>query len=229
MPDYPLSRQALHDRLRAGAKNTWSDWLDVRAEGGKATLRIHDVIGDYWAETTSGDIAAKIDAIDADEITVSINSPGGNIFDGIAIYNALRSHRARIVTRVDGIAASIASVIAQAGDERQMMGGSQMMIHNAWGVAIGDAPEMRKMADVLDHQNLVIAEVYARHSGQDAADLLDLMAEETWYTASGTVEAGLADVVIDASPTTSAAGAAAEDGETQARFDPSLSLALLDL
>ena len=57
MPDYPLSRQALHDRLRAGAKNTWSDWLDVRAEGGKATLRIHDVIGDYWAETTSGDIA----------------------------------------------------------------------------------------------------------------------------------------------------------------------------
>ena len=205
MPDYPLSRQALHDRLRAGAKNTWSDWLDVRAEGGKATLRIHDVIGDYWAETTSGDIAAKIDAIEAEEITVSINSPGGNIFDGIAIYNALRSHKARIVTRVDGIAASIASVIAQAGDERQMMGG------------------------VLDHQNLVIAEVYARHSGQDAADLLDLMAEETWYTASGTVEAGLADVVIDASPTTSAAGAAAEDGETQARFDPSLSLALLDL
>lgn len=229
MPDYPLSRQALHDRLRAGAKNTWSDWLDVRAEGGKATLRIHDVIGDYWAETTSGDIAAKIDAIEAEEITVSINSPGGNIFDGIAIYNALRSHKARIVTRVDGIAASIASVIAQAGDERQMMGGSQMMIHNAWGVAIGDAPEMRKMADVLDHQNLVIAEVYARHSGQDAAALLGLMEQETWYTAGGTVDAGLADVVIDASPNTSAAGTAAEDGDTQARFDPSLSLALLDL
>lgn len=229
MPDYPLSRQALHDRLRAGAKNTWSDWLDVRAEGGKATLRIHDVIGDYWAETTSGDIAAKIDAIEAEEITVSINSPGGNIFDGIAIYNALRSHKARIVTRVDGIAASIASVIAQAGDERQMMGGSQMMIHNAWGVAIGDAPDMRKMAEVLDHQNLVIAEIYAQHTGTDAADLLDLMTAETWYTASAAVESGLADVVVGASaPTSSDAADAATDGASNS-FDPSLSLALLDL
>ena len=227
MPDYPLSRDALMARM-AGPRA--ASWLDVRnVADGKATIRLHDVIGDYWAMTTSADVAATIDAIDADEITVSINSPGGNIFDGVAIYNALRAHPARIVTRVDGLAASIASVIAQAGDERQMMGGSQMMIHNAWGVAIGDAPDMRKMAEVLDHQNLVIAEIYAQHSATDAAELLDLMAAETWYTASTAVDSGLADVVVGASaPTSSDVADAATDGASNS-FDPSLSLALLDL
>lgn len=229
MPEYPLSRQALEARLRAGARNSWTDWLDIRNEGGAALLRIHDVIGDYWSETTSGDIAAKIDAIDAPEIVVSINSPGGNIFDGIAIYNALRAHPARIVTRVDGLAASIASVIVQAGDERQMMGGSQMMIHNAWGVAIGDAPEMRKMAEVLDHQNAVIAGIYAQHCATPEADLLDLMAAETWFTSAGAVESGLADTVLDGAPNPPDADDASGDGEAQARFDPSCSLALLDL
>ena len=223
MADYTLSRDALQARLKAAGN---ASWLDIRSQGSTALLRIHDVIGDWWAETTSADIAARIDAIKADEIVVSINSPGGSIFDGIAIYNALRAHPARIVTRVDGLAASIASVIAQAGDERQMMGGSQMMIHNAWGVAMGDAVDMRKMADVLDHQNIVIAEIYAAHSGADAADLLTTMAAETWYTAAQAVEAGLADAVVDG---TKASAAPAADSGASARFDPSLSLALLDL
>jgi len=224
MPDYPLSRDALMAQLKNAGR---ASWFDVRNVGTTAMLRIHDVIGDYWAQTTSSDIAAQIDAITADTIVVSINSPGGNIFDGIAIYNALRAHPAKIVTRVDGLAASIASVIVQAGDERQMMGGSQMMIHNAWGIAMGDAVDMRKMADVLDHQNVVIAEIYAEHSGMDAADLLDTMAAETWYTASAAVEAGLADAVVDGSNTS--AGPTPADSGTNAHFDPSLSLALLNL
>lgn len=218
---YPLSPDSLRARMRNVAS---ASWLDVRNQGSTAQIRIHDVIGDWWAETTSADIAAKIDAIEADEIVVSINSQGGSIFDGIAIYNALRAHPARIVTRVDGLAASIASVIAQAGDERQMMSGSQMMIHNAWGVGIGDAEDLRKMAEVLDHQNIVIAEIYAQHCGMDAADVLGLMATETWYTANATVEAGLADAVVDGSTQDPAPGGAA-----QARFDPALTLALLDL
>lgn len=223
MPDYPLSRDALMARLQAAGR---ASWFDVRNVGSTALLRIHDVIGDYWAGTTSSDIASQIDAITADEIVVSINSPGGNIFDGIAIYNALRAHPARIVTRVDGLAASIASIIAQAGDERQMMSGSQMMIHNAWGFAMGDAVDMRKMADVLDHQNIVLAEIYSQHSGTDAAVLLDTMAAETWYTAAQAVGAGLADAVVDG---THSSVASAADSGSQARFDPSLSLALLNL
>ena len=228
MPDYPLSRDALMARLNGAQRGSW---LDVRnSVDGKATIRLHDVIGDYWAATTSADIGAAIDAIEADEITVSINSPGGNIFDGIAIYNALRAHPARIITRVDGLAASIASVIAQAGDERQMMGGSQMMIHNAWGVSIGDAVDMRKMAEVLDHQNVVIAEIYAQHSAKDAADLLDLMTAETWFTASDAVSAGLADSVAGTpAPNASEADPSDSVDDASNSFDPSLSLALLDL
>lgn len=226
---YPLSREAITARLRSSARAEWSDWLDVRSQGDTALLRIHDVIGDWWAETTSADIAAKIDAIDASEIVVSINSPGGNIFDGIAIYNALRAHPARIVTRVDGLAASIASIIAQAGDERQMMSGSQLMIHNAWGVSVGDAGDHRKMAEVLDHQNVVIAEIYAQHSGMEASAVLDLMAAETWYTASAAVEAGLADAVTNGTQASADTESADDGSKPRNGFDPSLSLALLSL
>ena len=214
----PLRRE-----LMARTRNA-SDWLDIRNEGDSTMIRLHGVIGDWWDETTSAEVAAKIDAITADRITVSVNSAGGDIFDGVAIYNALRAHPAKVTTRVDGLAASIASVIVQAGDERQMMGGSQMMIHNAWTIAAGDAADMRKAAEVLDHQNVVIAEIYADHSDTDAAAWLDLMATETWYTASGAVEAGLADAVVDGSTQDPAPGGAA-----QARFDPALTLALLDL
>ena len=186
-------RQRMRQRAtpRAAAR-----WYEIRnQDGDKAVLRIYDEI--HWLfGVDPEDFARDLDAITAPEIEVQINSPGGDVFDGIAIYNALRTHPARVTTRVDGIAASIASVISQAGDERIMLSGSQMMIHEAWGLAIGPAGEHREMADLLDKQNEVIASIYAERSGREPDEFLEAMGSETWMTAQEAVERGLADEVV---------------------------------
>ncbi|MCU7535915.1 Clp protease ClpP, partial [Prescottella equi] len=105
-------------------------WCRINAKAGEATeILIYDVIGSYWMETDAQTIATQIKGLDTDEIVVRINSPGGDAFDGIAIMNALRAHSATVTVRVDGLAASAASVIAMAGDEIIMGEGAQMMIH----------------------------------------------------------------------------------------------------
>jgi ATP-dependent Clp endopeptidase proteolytic subunit ClpP len=162
---------------------------------GEAVVRIYDEIWDLGVNAL--DLAADLDGIDADRIRVEINSPGGSVFDGIAIYNALRNHPAHVTTRVDGIAASIASVIAQAGDTRIMVTGSQMMIHNAWGMTVGDRQDHTDMAGVLAQQDEVIASIYAARSGKPADEFRALMDAETWLTAERAVEAGLADEVYE--------------------------------
>ena len=122
------------------------------------------------------------------------------MFDGIAIYNALRSHPAHVTTRADGLAASIASVIFQAGDHRVMQPASQMMIHRAWGAAVGHAGDMASFAEVLEQQDSVIAGIYASHSDNDADHFHELMNAETWLTDARAVEEGLADEVADLDP-----------------------------
>ncbi len=164
------------------------------AAGDTAVVRIYDEI---WALGVNAlDLAADLDAITAPEMRVEINSPGGNVFDGIAIFNALRMHPAKVTTRVDGIAASIASVIAQAGDHRIMVDSSQMMIHNAWGMAIGNADDHAEMASILAHQDGIIAGIYASKSETPADEFRDLMSAETWLTAADAVGLGLADEVF---------------------------------
>ncbi len=180
-----------------------SSWYEIKnADGGDdeaAVVRIYDEIG-FWG-VTAEDFARDVAAIAADEIVVQISSPGGSVFDGIAIYNALRAHDARVTTRVDGIAASVASVIVQAGDHRVMMSGSQMMIHEAWGLAIGSAADMREFADLLDRQNDVVVGIYASRSGGDAEEIRTKLAEgDTWLTADETVDMGFADEVADPAP-----------------------------
>ena len=176
-------------------------WFDIRNADadGLAVVRVYDEIG-FWG-VTEEDFAREIAAVSADKIEVQISSPGGDVFAGIAIYNSLRAHPAHITTRVDGVAASIASVIAQAGDHRVMLGGAQMMIHEAWGVAMGPAKEMREFADLLELQNANVANIYASRAGSDAEQFLALMAEgDTWLTAAQAVEMGLADEVVDPEP-----------------------------
>lgn len=161
----------------------------------EAVVRIYDEIWELGVNAL--DLAADLDQISAPRIRVEINSPGGDVWSGIAIYNALRNHPAHVTTRVDGIAASIASVIAQAGDTRVMMSGSQMMIHNAWGLTVGDHTDHTEMAAVLSVQDEVIAGIYASRSGGDVDHFKALMEAETWMTAQDAVTAGLADTVID--------------------------------
>lgn len=125
-----------------------------------------------------------------------INSPGGDVFDGIAILNALRSHQGTVTTIVDGLAASAASFIAQAGSKRTMARNSEMMIHDASGLCIGNASDMREMLDLLDRASDNIASVYAERSGiGDIASWREAMGKETWYSAEEAVAARLADEV----------------------------------
>lgn len=190
----------LRERMQARMPNS-----SARAKGGysilnatdddTAVIRIYDEI--WMFGVNASDFAQDLDAITAPKIRVEINSPGGDVFDGIAIYNALRAHPAHITTRVDGLAASAASLIVQAGDHRVMLSSAQMMIHNAWGITIGNADEHRAMAELLEQQDEVIAGIYASRSGGDKDEFRTLMTDETWLTDEQAVEKGLADEVIE--------------------------------
>lgn len=158
-----------------------------------ADINLYGDIGS-WGITAAG-FVEELKAVDAPEIHLHIASPGGEVFDGLAVYNALRSHRAKVIVQVDSLAASIASVIAMAGDRIIMSPHSQMMIHMAQGVACGEAAEMREYADFLDRQSENIAGVYAERAGGTVKQWLKAMAAETWYFADEAVDAGLADEV----------------------------------
>ncbi|MCG6493431.1 head maturation protease, ClpP-related [Kitasatospora sp. A2-31] len=180
-------------RPRAQLREGRTDWYRITNSigGGTATVHIYDEIG-YWGVTAS-DFVRELSAVNASLIEVHINSPGGEIFDGIAIANALRAHPANVVTYVDSLAASIASVIALAGDRVVMAPNSQMMIHDGSGICLGNAADMREMAELLDRQSDNIAEVYAAKAGGTVEEWRALMTAETWYTAAEAVAAGLAD------------------------------------
>lgn len=171
----------------------------IRAEAGTTRVDVYDDIGPggwFSDGLTAKDFTAQMAGVKG-TLEVHINSAGGEVFDGIAIGNAIRAHKGRKTTVVDGLAASIASVIAQAGDERVVQPGSMMMIHDAFGVCMGNAAEMAKMAETLDQVSANLAEIYSARGGRTAAEWRDDMRTERWYTAAEAVTAGLADRVGD--------------------------------
>lgn len=149
------------------------------------------------APASSGAFVRALRALDADTITVRINSSGGNVFDAIAMSNALRDHPAKITTVVDGLAASAASFIATAGDEVVMNRNSEMMIHNPKAAAVGGSDDMRSLADRLDAVRDNIASMYVARAGGTVDQWREVMAAETWYSAEEAVLAGLADRVSE--------------------------------
>ncbi len=159
------------------------------------TVYIYDEIG-YWG-VTAGEFAADLAALDAKSIDVRINSPGGEVFDGIAIYNALLTHKATVNVFIDGLAASAASFIAQAGDSISMARNAQMMIHDAQGICIGPAEDMLLMSEMLNKCSDNIADIYAQRAGGTVASWRSKMRAETWYSAAEAVTAGLADSVVE--------------------------------
>lgn len=174
-------------------------WYRIDNKAGEpAALYIFDEINPMWG-IGAQDVVNQLNELDASAIDVHINSPGGNVFDGIAIMNALRSNKARVNVIVDGLAASIASVIAMAGDTITMALGSQMMVHNPSGFAMGDAKTMRELADTLDKSRASIASIYADRAGGTVDAWGTAMDAETWYTAQEAVDAGLADKIDDSS------------------------------
>lgn len=192
--------------------------------GGVATLRISEPI-DSWGwpwGVSAADVQAVLDELpdEVSEIRVEINSPGGEATEGMAIVNVLRNHPASVTSVVFGMAASAASVIAVAADETVMNPGSWLMIHNAWGIEIGEAKDMRAYAGYLDKLSDNYADTYAAAAGGSRDDWRALMDAETWYLPDEAVEAGLAQRVGkagdgDAPPSDAAAAA-------RARFDLSM-------
>jgi ATP-dependent Clp protease, protease subunit len=172
--------------------------ISARANA-EADILIYEDIGEGWfggvsAKQFAGDLKSlgKIETIN-----LRLNSAGGDVFTGLAIYRQLVEHPARVVTHIDGLAASIASVIAMAGAEIRIAEAGFLMIHDAWGMAIGSAADLRQTADLLDITTGSIADVYTARTGQDAARVRQWMADETWFTAAEAVTEGFASAVAE--------------------------------
>jgi ATP-dependent protease ClpP protease subunit len=166
---------------------------------GVATIRLYDVIDSWGGDwgVSAREFADVLDGLPSDvkEIRLHINSPGGEVFEGIAITNLLRQHPARVVAVVDGLAASAASFIAVTANETVMGQNTQMMIHDGWGICIGSARDMHSTGDLLDHLSDNIAAMYAAKAGGETAAWRELMLAETWFSAEEAVTAKLADRV----------------------------------
>ena len=173
-------------------------WYQIEAQtGARADLWIYEEIGtDFWGEgLTAKKFVEDLAALEVDHIALHINSPGGSVFDGQAIYNAIQRHPARVTSHVEGLAASIASVVALAGDTVEMAANALFMIHDPYGMAMGTSDDMRQMAEVLDKVKGTILGVYERKTGMEPEAILEAMAAETWYTAAEAQQAGFVDSV----------------------------------
>jgi len=158
-----------------------------------------DIGGGWWDEGITGEsISNQIAELDVDAINVRINSGGGLVFEGLAIYQALARHDAKIIVHIDSIAASIASVIAMAGDEIRISEGANLMIHKPWSGVWGDANSMRKEADILDQLQAGLINIYEARTDASRADLETWVNAETWFLGQQAVDAGFADVIVPA-------------------------------
>ncbi len=169
------------------------NWYSIKAKADQKTaeISIYDEIG-YWG-VTAKQFIGDLKALDATAIKLAINSPGGSVFDALAIYNALRQHPAAVEVTIMGVAASAASVIAMAGDTIVMPENAFMMIHNPLNLAYGNADDLREMADVLDKIAASLIGIYAKRTGLPEDEIKALLDAETWLNAEEAVLKGFAD------------------------------------
>ena len=175
---------------------TWYNFKQTDTD--PAVLSIFDDIGAFGVSAKSflNDLASA----QGDSVRVEINSPGGDVFAGLAIYNGLRNSGKKVNVRVLGLAASAASLVAMAGDTIEMPENSFMMVHNPWGFAMGGASDMRDTADMLDKLGASLASTYAKRTGKSAEEITALLDAETWMSAAEAVGAGFATAVISEVP-----------------------------
>lgn len=190
--------------LAPKALELWSPGLRNAADtaDSPATISVMEPIGyDPW--TGTGVTLKRIDAAlrsvgETTDVKVNINSPGGDLFEGIAIYNRLREHKGNVLVSVLGLAASAASVIAMAGDQVHIARSGFLMIHNTWVMAMGNRNDMRAIADQLEPFDAAMADVYSARSGIDAAKIAGMMDAETWINGTAAVDQGFADELLPA-------------------------------
>jgi ATP-dependent protease ClpP protease subunit len=194
VPKHDLStlRAAWRTTL-ADSERTYRPTWDLTNVDGAAKLYVHGMIGGY--ELDASEFVKSVHALDAKTIDLHVNSPGGFVFDAVAMYEAVKSHPATVTTHIDGLAASAASFLALAGDTVSIAKAGRMMIHDAQGVGIGSPADMREYADLLDAVSNDIAGYYADRAGGKPASWRAAMSATTWYSATQAVDAGLADRV----------------------------------
>lgn len=160
------------------------------------TITMRGGIGDFDGHISANDF---IDALNQHEgdITIHLDSPGGSVTDGLAIYNAIVNYAGEITVHIDTLCASIATVVACAADKVVMNSNGKYMIHRAWTVAMGNCVDFRSMAEIMEMMDKDIAETYAIKAGGAVEDWLAKMDKETWYDAEAALEAGLVDEIID--------------------------------
>lgn len=167
--------------------------IENKVEKDEATVYIYDEIS--WFGLSAEQLVKDINDLTAKTIHIRFNSPGGSVFDGTAVFNAIKQHKSKTVTHIDGLAASIASVIALASDEVRMAENAFLMIHDPWSIVIGNADAMREEADWLEKVGGVIAKTYMDKSGKEEEEILELMNDETWMTADEAKELGFIDKI----------------------------------
>ncbi len=181
----------------------WNEALvakDDDVEEKPATIDIYDVIGqdgmgNGW---TAKRVAGILRNNRGKSVTVNLNTPGGDLFEGVAIYNLLKDHDAEVTARVVGVAASAGSVIAMAGDKIQIARAGFMMMHNVWVLALGNRNDLREAADQLDMFDDALASVYAARTGMEKSKVAKLMDKETWFGGEQAIEEGFADELMPA-------------------------------
>ena len=196
--------------LRQDALDAWEPGVRAATGDDTASISMYAPIGQTWdgEGVTARRIGAALRSIGDKDVVVNLNSPGGDFFEGVAIYNLLRSHSAKVTVNVMGIAASAASVIAMAGDEINMGEGTHLMIHNAWVVAAGNRHDMAEAAAYLEPFDNAMRDLYSARTGMDAKVVAKMMDDETYINASDAVAKGFATGKLDRAAVTKDAKAA---------------------
>lgn len=184
------------------------EWFEVKNQTGEeAEILIYDVIG--WPFVEADTFVSSLAEMGTRDVTVRINSPGGDVFDAMAIFNAMKSYKGKLTTRIESLAASASSAIALAGHKVQAYKNAMMMIHDPWTFAIGNQYELRDTADLLEKISGSFIDAYADNSNIGKRDIKAMMKDETWFTAKEMKDKGLIDTIIES------------DG-TKAKFDLSV-------
>lgn len=189
-----IQSRGLRSELSPRALEKWNPAIQAAVENTSDTITVYGVIGEDWygEGVTLKRIDAALRAIGERDVTVYINSPGGDMFEGIAIYNRLREHSHKVTTKVLGMAASAASVIYLAGAERQVASSAFLMIHNCWTFLAGNRHYLRDVADDMEEFDAAMADLYAETSEQPVEAMAEMMDDETFIRGKRAVELGLA-------------------------------------
>ena len=184
-----------------------------KSNNGEATIHLYDEVGAFGAG--SKEFLADLAKLDGQHIHLRINSPGGSVVEGTAIYNSLRRHKGGLTVHIDALAASMASVIAMAGAPVYIADNALLMIHNPWTISAGDSEQLRKEADLLDKLKSTLVNAYTRKTGMEQDQIAEMMNAETWLDAVEAVALGFADAIEEGV----AAAATATPESLRARFD----------